>query len=301
MSDESKLETYLERLEKALARIPTSDRAEIVLEIKSHVHESRSKHPDDSISGILAGLGEPESVANRYLMERGLKPGKPSKSPIVKWLTIGFLGTLGILVSTALILVWNFTPIVSIKGDEGKVSILGGMISINGSPSGHQDDWQTGSQATAFKENGSFSTNNNHHRVKILFSNTKADIFWKNQDSIHWDCKLLGQRHPNIASSKGSDVVLSLANASKCSVTIPHRLSLYLTGSNGKISLNKPTSDYEIDLTNGVVVIAPDPEVEYRYDLKTTHGVIDRFDNANNMPAAKSAKVSIVNGTIKRN
>ena len=301
MSDESKLESYLERLEKALGPIPTSDRAEIIMEIKSHIHESKDRYPDDSMSGILAGLGEPELVANKYLMERGLKPGKPSKSPIVKWLTIVFLGTLGVLVLSIFVLVWKFTPIVAIDGDRGKVSILGGMISINDSDSkGGSSNWSSNEHRDLVDDKGNFLVKPENKRLKTLFSNIKANLAWSAENQVKWDCKIY-QEDQQIIKTEGADIVLSLSTASKCQIMVPKNLPLYIAGSKGKISLDKPTSDYEIDLTNGVVNVDPDPSEPFYYELKTTHGYTDNFESSLDKDSAKKAKISLVNGTIKRN
>src|SRR5689334_74559 len=121
MSTEPKLEAYLNALDKSLVQIPVSDRAEIIMEIKSHILDSQAKAPDISLTSILDSLGEPETVANHYLLERGLKVSKPPKTPMVKWLTIGFLGTLSILIIFLLLLVWKFTPIISVDDENDRV------------------------------------------------------------------------------------------------------------------------------------------------------------------------------------
>src|SRR5215217_1399531 len=106
MSDEQKLEQYLSRMESVLKTFPTSDRAEVILEIKSHVYSALESDPNQTMVGILNALGEPEVVANRYLMERGLKPTRPPISPIVKWLVFGFLGTLGLMLIFGSFALW---------------------------------------------------------------------------------------------------------------------------------------------------------------------------------------------------
>jgi uncharacterized membrane protein len=77
MSTDPRLEGYLAKLETVLGPFSASDRAEIIMEIKSHVLAALDRDPNASMDSILAALGEPETVANRYLMERGMKPTKP--------------------------------------------------------------------------------------------------------------------------------------------------------------------------------------------------------------------------------
>src|SRR5580692_7021999 len=101
MTVNSKLEDYLRALDKTLGPISTSERAEIVTEIKSHVLEAQKR--GQSIEDVLKSMGEPEQVANRYLLEHGLTPAKAPKRPIVKWLVIGFLGAFGMTLAFALV------------------------------------------------------------------------------------------------------------------------------------------------------------------------------------------------------
>ena len=96
-ANDPRLENYLTALDSALKPLSISDRADIVTEIKSHVMSALEREPERALDAILAALGEPETVANRYLIERGQKPSKPSISPAVKWIVIGFLGTFALI------------------------------------------------------------------------------------------------------------------------------------------------------------------------------------------------------------
>ncbi len=126
-----KLENYLVRLEKSLGPISVSEKAEIITEIKSHVLEANSRDKTKSVDSILSSLGEPEQVASKYLMERGLEPKKPPRHPVVKWIVLGFLGTVSLLLVTFLIVLWKFTPFVKVS-DDG-VKVLGGLVTIEDS------------------------------------------------------------------------------------------------------------------------------------------------------------------------
>lgn len=54
------------------------------------------------------------------------KHNSKTQYPILKWLSLGCLGTVGLISLTVLILVWKFTPFFEVK--DNKVSILGGTI-----------------------------------------------------------------------------------------------------------------------------------------------------------------------------
>jgi uncharacterized membrane protein len=141
MTTEPKLETYLSELDKYLGQIPVSDRADIIIEIKSHVLQAQEKSPNEDIGLILHSMGEPESVAKRYLQERGLQfslPKQQSSSMMwlpasIKWLVIGFLSFVGIIVIVASLLIWRFTPLISIDDTTNQVTIGNGLIQIHDS------------------------------------------------------------------------------------------------------------------------------------------------------------------------
>lgn len=119
MTNDSRLDDYLTKLERLLMLFSVSDRAEIILEIKSHVHSALARDPNTQMDSILSALGEPEFVANRYLMERGMKPAKPeamgliankSYASVSKRLLAKVLDTLLIFIPIAI--VGNVLPIV---------------------------------------------------------------------------------------------------------------------------------------------------------------------------------------------
>jgi hypothetical protein len=69
----SPLDTYLQRLDAALARVPEGERREILLETRSHVVERTGRYPTPDVESVLAELGPPEEYARRFLpAEEGL-------------------------------------------------------------------------------------------------------------------------------------------------------------------------------------------------------------------------------------
>ena len=77
-SNHQLLEKYLRKLDRCLENISVSEKAEIITEIRCHVLETQEREPEKSIQEILSALGEPETVANKYLMEKGQSPHKLS-------------------------------------------------------------------------------------------------------------------------------------------------------------------------------------------------------------------------------
>jgi hypothetical protein len=79
------LDTYLARLDAALAPLPAAERRDILLETRSHVAERTRRDPAGSVEAVLAELGPPEAYARQFLPEpdvpRPVSPERPSAPP----------------------------------------------------------------------------------------------------------------------------------------------------------------------------------------------------------------------------
>lgn len=304
MPVDPKLESYLATLDRALNKVSVSDRADIILEIKSHVLDSLANHPEQTTTAILKALGEPEAVANRYLVERGLKPGKAPKSPMLKWLTIGFLGTLTIVVAAGIFVIFYFTPLIQVDESQGSVKILGGLISIDGEPGNDSIDIDWSSSGRSFS--GSRVLNvADIDSIDIQFTNGKFDVHGTTSDTMTWTCKAMSS---STAAAPAPDVLiqgrtaaldLKAGLASKCEIGLPNGIAARFEGANGKVFLDHPQAPTEIKMSNGKVEIEPDPGRLYLYDLKVTNGDVDDFASSDD-PAALKIAVSMDNGRIAK-
>jgi hypothetical protein len=285
MEADKKLEQYLTQLDKSLGPIAVSDRADIVTEIRSHVLEAQDREPEKSIDSILSSLGEPETVANRYLMERGLKPVKPSKTPMVKWLTIGFLGTLGIIALFIIVLIYKFTPLVHVDNKKGEVQFLGGTIDISDSDS------------LSKKISGSEEIDTHKiNKLKITFANGKFVLSQSSGNILKWDCKATS--HEGAPTINNGIAIFNLNNA-KCEIAYPRELALYIQGGNAKIVMNELTSSIYAKLGNGKVSFLANKGAHYKYDLKVNQGQIDSFESSNSDDAIP-VQIEIENGSISK-
>ncbi len=299
MNKNTQLEGYLVRLERSLGPIPISDKAEIITEIKSHVLDALESG-DTSLSDILSSLGEPEQVANRYLLERGLEPIKAPKHPIVKWLVIGFLGTFAMSIFTLFILIWKFSPLVKVDEESGRVQILGGLIDIN------EKDGKV--KIGNSNVNGNFKISlseisgnknldeNNISKVHVKSSNADFVINASTSREFKYNCDLSGEsdiRNENhtlfLDFSKGSNA--------DCEIYLPKNIDFGLESLNGEISLIKLENNIDVSLLNGEVVFKEKDGVEYNFDLKLTNGDTRKFNNSSKESAYK-IKMNIQNGSI---
>lgn len=303
MPTEPKLEEYLSLLDRALGQIPVSDRSDIITEIKSHILEARERDPNQEISQILAAIGEPENVANRYLLERGIKPGRPSKSPIVKWLTLGFLGTLGILTIAFFALIWRFTPLIKVDEKSGRVIILGGLIDVD------EKEGKVRIGGTHIQHDGESKIFDGSSPIdpakfdliRIPFSNGKMDVTPSADGQLHWRCKVHGGLNSAYVSKEKKVFTLGLENTegAKCDIQLPSSIAAKIEGANGTLDLERPQASLEVKLSNGKIKLTPDSKKKYRYETQVVNGHVEGFDSSDDKNAIL-IKLAVTNGYIKR-
>jgi hypothetical protein len=295
MPTDPRLETYLATLERALKPLPVSDRAEIVTEIKSHALAACEREGAPPLESILAALGEPETVANRYLMERGHSPVKPPISPIVKWLVIGFLGTLALLLLFAGAVIWRLHPLLDVDGANDRVTVLGGLIHIDGKEG-------TGWIGTRFGDqsySGHFPAGA-AARIALEFDQGRYALRPSPTADLGWDCR--GSRSVEGFGAREEDgrIRLDLRDLgdARCRIEVPAGASVTLRGRNGRIRLDQPTFSVDTELDNGRVAIHPEPGRAYRYDLSIGNGRVDAFASSRD-ERALPIRIRVQNGRIE--
>ncbi len=312
MATDLRLESYLHSLDKALGQIPISQRAEIVTEIKSHILAAQESDPSATIDQILASLGQPEIVANRFLLEKGLKPIPPSRSPVMKWLVIGFLGTVGIFTLFVTVLIFKFSPLIEVNEKNGRVKIFGGTIDINDFEERDFAYWNGKKGKFKLKVDASSRSNSIEgareidpkaiDKIFIPFSNGKFEITYNSQKKFSWDCRSSeGADSFSMATEQNRVLTLNLKKTKgiKCELSLPEGVAVSISGVNGDLEIENPHGPMDIQLANGRVVIAPDDKKAYNYDLKVLNGKTDSFDSTNAANAIK-IRVEIKNGYVQR-
>lgn len=220
----------------------------------------------------------------------------------LKWFTVGCLGITGILALFVMFIIWRFTPLISVDNKEGKVQILGGMITVDEGNFGF-----SGEQSNALwldyettNVQGDYIPLDGEGNLQIFFDNIKADLKWREQRKIKWACKLRNNKQKSLLEKEGSNLVLYLKTAKECEITIPQNLDLHLRSKNGQLTLHEPLNSYEIELNNGMVQISPAPKIPFHYEFSLRHGSQDAFDQNPMGPNIKKAMVTLRNGSILR-
>ncbi len=284
MPTDVKLENYLSDLERALRPLPVSDRAEIVTEIKSHVLSALEREPNQPMDDVLAALGSAETVANRYLLERGARPVKPPLSPIIKWLVFGFVATVAMCLLFVGMLIWKFSPLVKLDEGSGQVTILNGAIHLE---KGKRQELSGDRELAEGK------------RVQVDFENGRVEVRTAKEMKFTWRCRTSSTSSKTESSATAEGLLLDLRGLDdlRCELSVPRRTQLRLAGGNGKIDLERPKFGIEVNLSNGKVDLVPDEGEKYRYALSVGNGKIDEFSSSD-APDALSVKVQLGNGKI---
>lgn len=253
MNNDPMLESYLSEVDSYLShRLSVSDKSEIVTEIKSHILDSKEKQPQTPMSELLRSMGDPREVANRYLSEKGLAPVPVSqKKNIIKWLVIGFLGTVGLFLLFILILVFKFSPLISVNEESEQVRILGGLVDIDGAKGHISIGDGSGNLNFSFGETKERLTVEGVKTVEMNFVNGDLDVeFSSTQTDFSYSCEYAGKTRGEFKFEKQSDVIKATAVPSlgvDCDLTIPQGVGLILQGQNADVDIQlNPQDQYNI-------------------------------------------------------
>lgn len=297
------LEKYLFRLDKALTGIPVSEKAEIVTEIKSHILDAIDREPEQSLKDILSSLGEPEQVANKYLLEKGLKSKRAPRHPIIKWLIIGFLGTFAIIVAFLVFVLMYFSPVISINNDTGEIIILGGAIKVQDESiifydlDDFSDVLPRGSLVISGSSAIDTQTTDN---VQLRFKHGKIQIEQpKNQDHISWSCQDIIFGNEVLVQNMIDKMYIDFSPLGdiNCVVHIPAVKTVSIRGNKGEIILFQPRSATSALLDEGTIFISPVDTQHYVYKTHVTHGNVDQF-TSNNTDTAIPLEATVESGNI---
>ena len=300
-SQNPQLERYLSTLERVLQPFPVGDRAEIVTEIRSHILSALERDPSQNLKQILGALGEPEVVANRYLIERGLKPTKPAFHPVLKWIVFGFLGAFALLLIFIGVVIYHFTPLVQMDSSQNSVSLFGGNIQVNSEDSrsflkdilSHRNHHENKMEGTATLTPG--------HLIRVEFATGHLELSTSKNNELTWTCT-------NSAKSKSDSFLPELKDKEihldfrkfgtlRCDIVAPVNTKIDVTGLNGRIFMDEPGFSAKVQLTNGRVNVAPDSDLTSNFKVTTDNGKADTFPSSQDKNALQF-DIHVLNGNI---
>lgn len=291
---------YLARLESALIEISAGDRADIVIEMRGNILKAKEKSPQMSWQSIFDGLGEPEQVANHYLLGRGLALKNPPKhsSSAFKWIVIGFLGTLGLLTALIVIMTFIFTPLVKIDESTGRVQFFGGAFDI-----------QAKNVITQLSKEGSFvfgsisGVENLGPEVKlveIIVGTGELRIDYNDTSEMNWDCDGAGKSARTQFIEKQGKLQLDFSAALvDCDISIPNK-DIKVSAISGDIDIKAPKNNVYVKVDRGNVSFSPEPTVTYTYTLKASEPPLKEDFPSSDDKDAILISIEVIDGEISK-
>jgi hypothetical protein len=305
MNNRNDLEQYLFELEKYLSDLGPSDRSKIIVSTEQHIQDALQKYSDKTLADILDDLGPAQKVANHHRLDLGLKTFKPERHPILKWLSITILGSMGLFLIFILTLVWKFTPIFEIDEEKQRIVILGGLIDING-VSGKvkiMDEYRFVENKFANQFDGSIDySQEEYDEVVINFKSGILTINPATEAKLSWNCKLEVPPNSEFIDRSSKSVVINLEqyNGISCDISIPHDTSLTIDGKDAQVTINNAQFDTFVEINNGIVYFNNNPEVEYKYELNVKNGIVSNDFQSSKVVNAYEIKINVKNGSISR-
>jgi len=289
---------YLKEVEKYLVDLPILDRNKIISELNSEIVENREI------------LKQPASTtADEKRVEAGFGPykSKNSKSSFGKtilkslaFMFVCFLIFIGFLV-------WKFTPLLSIDEENQKVTILGGLIDIDGKAGkfivGDEVHFTESSYTNDFSGSTPMSAPLSAQKMlKLKFESGKFEIETHESSELTFECKLSSPPTQEMIDDVSDSVTIDFSEleGSNCQLKIPSGVKLEARGETASIELKAPHFDIDLELSTGNIIFIPSESRSYFYDLKVSTGNIDNFSGVDFNTAEHRIKIHLNTGNISR-
>lgn len=299
----TELNNYLSKVEGYLSDIGPSERASIILEIKAQVEQSNQDFPDKTIHQVLNDLGEPSALANHYRINKGLKTVKKNKPfSFFKFCLIVSLTMFGILILTTLVLTWKFTPLFELDETNNRITVLGGLIDVNGK-SGKvkiMDSYQFVDNNFTNSFEGSLDIiDENFDEIVVNFTSGVLNLSYNDQNIVRWSCKLDSPPKEDFINRSDSIIELDFEELSgiSCDVSAPSSFKTTVDAKDARVTIAEPLNDIFVELSNGDIFFKPNPEFDYKYELESSSTTNNYFNNSDTVDSIE-INLSTKNGSI---
>lgn len=277
---------YLIKTEHYLKDLSPSDKANIILEIQDHLNKQVSEFPKKDIQIIISELGSPQSVANKYRRQKGISDFKENKP----FSFFKFIFSISVILFTIFViaiglLIWNFTPIFKIDENSNRITILGGLIDVNGK-SGKvkfMDHYQfTDNNFTNSFEGSIDIIEENYDELVVNFKSGTLNLTYNEQNQVNWNCKLDSPPQEDFVNRSEEIVELDFEELDgiSCDISAPTRFKTTVDATDGRVTILGPLNDTFVELTNGDIIFRPNPELDYKYELDATRLDINTFESS---------------------
>lgn len=256
------------------------------------------KNDIEKIESYLETLSPTERL--RFIENLGKKP---KKNKIFRFFFYIFALNLLLISSIVLYGIYKFTPLYSYNSDQGRLTILGGLIDLNQQTGEYKifNDYHYSQKQFSNSFDGSLDiTRDEVDEVHVEFLNGLMEFKTSSDDKVIFSCKLENPPDEALINQENPSVVeidFTKMGGSTCTMEIPRDLKFTLNGKNGQVTLNEPLFDSFVEMQNGRILINPNSEIDYKYNLENENGMIDDFTSSRSSQAYE-IKATLQNGAI---
>ena len=282
---------YLKQIEFFLTDLSVMERAKLLSEINGEILEKE-----------LSELQAPIDVANQKRAEHGFVSFVEKKkfsfaalfmkvSALMAILCIGFLS----------FIVWKFTPILKIDEEKNRVTILGGLIDIDGDAGKFKifDEYHFSKDSFNNDLQANIALDQDKDEIIVKFNSGAFTLKNSEDGEFKLDCKLATPAHKDVIQQVEDHVKIDLSKISgaTCEFGIPEDKKITLEGKQSHIKIITPIFNSYIDIDSGKVSITPEEEIDYLFNLEVKNGYIGEFESSE-AEGAYEIQVNINNGSI---
>lgn len=275
---ERDIQDFLAKTELYLQEMSPGERAAALEQWRGHLVQYQRANIGADFLRIKRLLGGPRTLANLIRVQHAM-PLKGSRAQSARQAVVIAMGAASIVLLTILgVLWWKFTPILNVQ--EDRVQVLGGVIDIDNQLGqvkvGDSFQFNEAQYKNVFE--GSYEVSDEAvEDVLLEFDRGQMEISYVDSNRINWECKIASEPSEGFITQEKELVTVSMkkSGGADCAFKLPNKLKYTVNGDAGKVDVIAPANDTFIQLGSGLVVIAPDSEASYRFDLQVGQGIVD--------------------------
>jgi hypothetical protein len=282
---------YLRQIEFFLTDLSVMERAKLLSEINSEISDKE-----------LSDLQSPLLIANQKRAEHGFVPFLEKKKFSFMSLFLKVSAIMAILfVGSLSFLVWKFTPILKIDEENNRVTILGGLIDIDGEAGKFKifDEYHFSKDSFNNDLQANIALDQDKDEIIVKFKSGSFTLKNSEDSEFKLDCKLAKPAQKDVIKQVDDYIKIDLSQISgaTCELGIPEDKKITLDGDQSHIKIITPIFNSYIDIDSGKVSITPEEEIDYLYNLEVKNGYVGEFESSESEDSYE-IQININNGSI---
>lgn len=282
---------YLKQIEFYLTDLSVMDRAKLLSEINADISGKE-----------LSELKNSKEYANDKRMEHGFVPFLEKKKFSFASLFLKFSALMTIIILGFIsFLVWKFTPILEIDEEKNRVTILGGLIDIDGEAGKFKifDEYHFSKDSFNNDLQANIALDPEKDEIIVKFNSGSFTLNNSEDSEFKLDCKLATPADKNVIQQVEDYIKVDLTKiaGATCELGVPEDKKITLEGAQSHIRINSPIFNSYIDIDSGKVAITPEKEIDYLYNLNVENGYVGEFESSETENAYE-IQVNIKSGSI---